>query len=237
MKSLDHFDYEEEDVTYFSDQIKNISPDIVCLQETHTNTSRAIATEIAREIGFEFVYNCPISTSHIDSRYRLGMAVLSKVDLKGNDVTNYPYPDFPLFFKDGRPAAVHQKGVQILMYDNLTIANTQMLPLPVFGKTYEEDEGAVLAQKIDELLSTIMKQPLIFCGDFNFDEPQVIYPKTYKAYGLEDALPDTLTRPNKEELKKRPDHILYSSDIVCTGAKVVTVQADHYLCYADFLYN
>jgi exonuclease III len=237
MKSLDHFDYEEEDITYFADQIKALSPDIVCLQETHTNAQRIIANEIARKAGFEYVYNHPVSPSHIDNSYRLGYAVLSKVELKDDGVTYYPYPDFPLFFSDGRPAEVHQKGVQLVVLNGLAIANTQMLPLPVFGKTYESGDGALLAQKIDASLSTALKQPLIFCGDFNFDEPQALYPKTYKAYGLRDALPDMLTRPNKEGLKKRPDHILYSSGVTCIDAKIVTVQADHYLCYADFSIN
>lgn len=237
MKSLDQFDYDHENIEYFTEQISAFSPDIVCLQEVHTNDDRSVAADIARLMGYEYVYNEVVSPSHIDDDYSLGLAILSREKLTSKKFIRYPYPDFPLYFADGRPAIVHHKGVQIAEWNGITIANTQMLPLPVFGKTYNEGEGAGLARKIDAQLMTLFTTPLIFCGDFNYDSPQLIYPGTYDKLTLGEALPSELTRPNRDGVKKTPDHILYSKELVVDHAKIMPVEADHYLCFAELTLN
>lgn len=233
MKSLDQFDYENEDISYFAEQIGKFSPDIVCLQESHTNAKRSVAAEIAQLMGYEYAYNEVVSPSHIDSDYSLGLAILSREKPISKRLIRYPYPDFPLYFLDGRPAEAHHKGAQVIECSGVVVANTQMLLLPVFGKTYDEGEGAGLARKIDDQLGASFTTPLIFCGDFNYDSPRAIYPNMYEKLTLSEALPDELTRPNKNGDKKTPDHILYSKELTVNDAKVVTVQADHYLCFAE----
>lgn len=232
MKSFDMFDYEGEDVAYFASQLGAQNPDIICLQETHSSSERSVAREIARRLGFEYVYEQPMSPSHIDPAYELGMAVLSKEELEPVVTFKVPYPSFPLAFSDGRPAAVHEKGVQVFMRGGVMIANLQLLPLTVFGARYDEGEGRELARQIEQTFLERLRAPLIFAGDFNFDSPRTVYPALYEAIGLEEALPSTTTRPNKEGAKKTPDHILYSKELAAAGGKVVKVQADHYLCTA-----
>jgi endonuclease/exonuclease/phosphatase family metal-dependent hydrolase len=234
MRSLDHFDYEEENPDYFADILRAADPDIILLQEVHSNHEHSVAKEIAALLGYENVYEQPMSPSHIDDAYQLGMAVLSKRPLEPLETLEYPYPHFPLFFSDGRPAAVHHKGAQLLMAGSVMIMNTQMLPLTVFGAHYEVGEGAVLAEKIQSALLDRLKRPVILGGDFNFNTPKAIYPHLYEQLQLHEALPDTLTRPNKEGMKQAPDHILYSEGITLVSSRVQEVQADHYLCVAEF---
>jgi endonuclease/exonuclease/phosphatase family metal-dependent hydrolase len=233
MKSFDRFDYSDEDTIYFADCLKGINPDIVCLQEVHSNAEYSTASDIARQLGFLYVYDIQASPSHIDSSFNLGNAILSKYELSFVGNVQYPYPEFDLFFKDGRPAAVHHKMVQIYMLDDTMIANTQMLPLGVFGENYSVGNGAGLARQIDNVLYEKLSTPIVFCGDFNFNTPKDIYPNTYKKLKLIEGLPETLTRPNAAGLKLNPDHIFISNDINVTSSDVITVQADHYLCYVD----
>ena len=234
MRSLDHFDYEKEDLGYFAGILQAADPDVVLLQEVHFGEDRSVARDLAALLGYENVYEQPISPSHIDENYQLGMAVLSKDPLEPLDTLEYTYPHFPLFFSDGRPASVHHKGAQRLMMGDIMIVNTQMLPLPVFGARYDQGEGNVLAGKIDSALVESLKAPLIFGGDFNFDTPHTIYPRLYDQLRLREALPDELTRPNKENQKKTPDHILYSDGLTLVDSRVQPVRADHYLCVAEF---
>jgi endonuclease/exonuclease/phosphatase family metal-dependent hydrolase len=234
MRSLDHFDYEKEDLTYFADALRTADPDIILLQEVHSNADRSVATDLAVLLGYENVYSQAVSPSHIDAEYRLGLAVLSKEPLEQLDFVEYAYPHFPLSFSDGRPAVVHHKGAQLLMAGDVMIANTQMLPLTVFGAHYDEGEGKVLAGRIDQLLEARLRTPVIFGGDFNFDTPSAIYPGLYAKLKLHEALPNELTRPNKEGVKKTPDHILYSEGLVLASSRIQEVQADHYLCIAEF---
>lgn len=235
MRSLDHFDYEDEDLGYFADELSTADPDIVLLQEVHFNKNRSVARELAGLLGYEYCYEQPMSPSHVDEHYQLGMAVLSRMPLKPLGTVQYPYPHFPLFFSDGRPAVVHHKGAQVFDFGGLMIANTQMLPLTVFGARYDEGEGKVLAQGIEASLLENLKTPVIFGGDFNFDSPKSIYPNLYDQLRFREALPDELTRPNKENIKKTPDHIVYSDGLTLAGSYVKPVRADHYLCVAEFL--
>lgn len=233
MKSFERFDYTGEDIEYFVSCLRGLDPDIVCLQETHTNGVRSIASEIANSLALPHIYEAVVSDSHIDGSFRLGNAILSKYPLVHIADKYYPYPDFDLYFKDGSPAVCHEKMVQIYTLNDLTIANTQMLPLGVFSKSYTEGDGRKLAEEIDETLSQNLSSPLVFCGDFNFNNPKDIYPITYKKFQLAEALPNKLTRPNEKGVKLTPDHILISDGIKLLDADVMEVMADHYLCYAD----
>ena len=37
------FDYADEDINYFADELRKINPDVICLQETHMNDERSVA--------------------------------------------------------------------------------------------------------------------------------------------------------------------------------------------------
>lgn len=117
------------------------------------------------------------------------------------------------------------------------LANLQLLPLPLFGTDYDDGgRGAELAHHIDKVLGDSFSRPLIIGGDFNFNTPAKVFPQLFTDLSLHEALPDELTRPNKEGVKKTPDHLLYSDDLACVDSSVVPVQADHYLCVATFSY-
>jgi len=228
-------DYEGEDLEYFAGQLKAHNPDIVCLQESHTNSERSIAAELAALLGYGYVYNQPMSPSHVDAAFQLGTAILSKWPLEPSGTFNVPYPSFPLFFSDGRPAIVHEKGVQTFKLGDIMIANMQLLPIALFGAQYDDGaDGTALARSIELSLLEYLRTPLIFAGDFNFDTPQTVYANLYKTLSLHEALPSELTRPNKEGMKKTPDHLLYSDGLTLVDSKVVPVHADHYLCVATF---
>lgn len=233
IRSLKQFDYAEEDAAYFAEQLAALSPDIVCLQETHTSDQRSLAAEIAGKLGISYVYNRVVSKSHLDNDYRLGNAILSRHELHHVADATYPYPEFANFFPDGRPSQHHDKMVQIFELDGLTIANTQMLPIHIFGEQYDSGKGAELAAQIDETLCAHLHTPLVLCGDINFNTPADVYPLLYKKFALQEAPPDTVTRPNIEGAKKTPDHILVSRPMRILRSDVIIVEADHYLCFAE----
>jgi len=233
IKSLDMFDYEKENLSYFADMIRKYAPDVICLQETHSNESRSIASELAKLLHYEFVYENAASPSHIDESFMLGQAIISRIPLKNMRTIVYPYPTFPLLFSDGREAAHHDKILQIAQWGKVMIANTQMMPLKIFSEEYDTENGAGFSKEIDEVLTSSLDTPLIFCGDFNFNQPVNAFPKMYKKFSIANALPDSVTRPDTTE-KLAPDHILYSPELSIINAKVVETQTDHFLCFAEF---
>lgn len=233
MRSLDTFDYESQDTDYFADKLAELSPDVVCLQESHTSDKEIIAQAIAEKLGMTFVHNDVVSPSHIDSNYRLGNAIISRLPLVHKTDATYPYPDFANYFADGRPSVPHDKMIQIFEWAGVTIANTQMLPLTIFGHSYDRGEGRQLARQIEKILIKNLRAPLVLCGDLNHDQPAEIYPDLFSSLSLREALPDEMTRPNKENVKKTPDHILVTPECRIVDAKIVPVQADHFLGFAD----
>jgi endonuclease/exonuclease/phosphatase family metal-dependent hydrolase len=228
------FDYSGEDIVYFVDQLRRVSPDIICLQETHSNAKRVIAKEIAEALGLAYVYDAPVSSSHIDADYRLGNAIISRRPLKHVRDVTYPFPEYAMRFADGRPAQRHDKMMQIYELEGLQIINTQLLPLHIFGKDYRKNEGAELAAQIERLWRDNVHPPFIFCGDFNLpDRHGKIFPQFHMKFAYGEPLPPGPTRPDIPGILRETDCILTSTDILFGNSGILLVEADHYVCFAQ----
>lgn len=229
------FDYSGENLLYFADQLAQVNPDVVCMQETHINDQRSIAEEIAILLGYQHVFDTPMSPSHIDHEYNLGLAVISKNPFTSKTYHVYPYPLFPLVWpKTGIEANRHDKMLQVVGVDGINIANTHMQPLRLFQYSYGFSCGAVFARQMEQIMLRELSAPLVFCGDFNFDKIDEAYGRLFKKLGLREALPDETTRPYGDGRKSRSDHILHTPDFSPVSAAVIKTNTDHYMCVADF---
>jgi endonuclease/exonuclease/phosphatase family metal-dependent hydrolase len=237
VKSASHFDYNEEDVAYFARHLAETESDIICLQETHLNTDRSIAREIADKLGGYRCFETSVSKSHIDDDYQLGMAILSKIGLSNPENILFPKPDFDLYFKDGRPAEKHDKALQKATANGVNIANMQLLPIMVFGYTYLEGEGKKLAYIIDRLMTENLNPPVILCGDFGMSVKYAeTFPELFEKLKLQNSLPDVPTYHIPHELAKinAPDRIYYSTDTLeVIDSGVIVTETDHYLCWSE----
>ena len=238
VKSTGHFDYNPEDTSYFSDQLAELEPDVICLQETHTNEKRSVAAEIARELGGYHVFNSPLSPSHVDPAYKLGMAILTRKPFANERLHMYPSPEFELFFaSSGRKAIEHKKALQTVDYDGMQVANTHMLPLIIFGYDYREGRGKELAGKIERVIENNLSDRGVLCGDFGMSNGQFeVYRELMKKFQLENALPEKPTYHDASPIGglNAPDCMFYTAgtlEVVDSG--VVTTNTDHYLCWAE----
>jgi exonuclease III len=77
------FNYHEEDIDYFVDQLAKLNADVICLQESHTNDHRSLAEVIAKALGGYKVADAPLSPSHINPDYQLAIAILGKKSFAG----------------------------------------------------------------------------------------------------------------------------------------------------------
>ncbi|MDQ3099297.1 MAG: endonuclease/exonuclease/phosphatase family protein [bacterium] len=235
VKSGAMFDYESENLEYFANEIKKLDPDIVCLQENLLNKKRSVGKDISHLINVTNIYDTSANhiANHIDPEYELGMTILSKDPFENAKSTFYPNPSFPLLWKDGSEAAIHNKFMQEVAYNSITIINTQMLPIRIWGYNYSEEPGKSFSDAIQETFK-LSKLPLLFCGDFNTNDPQELYNHTFDKLGLKDALNSDETRPGTTEQFNKPDHIFYSPEFKLIKSEIVKTQTDHYLCFAEF---
>ena len=220
------FDYDTEDLPYFVTELRNIDPDIICFQETHVNDERSVGQEIADFLGQYHVSEMRTSSSHVDPSYQLGNAVLSKLTPTGYTAAIYSYPDFPLFLPDGTPDRHHDKGFQVVQFPFGTIMNTHTMPLKFLGTPYDTPNGKAFAQEMQQQLLRHAKAPLVFCGDLNFNNAELLYSELLK--DMHSVLPDAPTRPGG----KKSDYIFASTEFIVLDSDIVQTNTDHYLCWA-----
>ena len=225
------FDYDTEDLPYFATELHNISPDIICFQETHVNDERSVGQEIADLLGQYHVNEMRTSSSHVDPSYQLGNAVLSKPTPTRYTAAIYPYPAFPLFLPDGIPDRHHDKGFQVVQFPFGTIMNTHTMPLRFLGTPYDTPNGLSFAHEMEKQLLTHALHPLIFCGDFNFNNASILYPELLK--DMKSVLPDAPTRPGG----KKSDYIFVSAEFTILDSGIIQTNTDHYLCWAKLSIN
>jgi endonuclease/exonuclease/phosphatase family metal-dependent hydrolase len=219
----EQFAYNPEDIAYFINELKDLAPDIICLQETHLNNERSIAHEIAGELGGLFCFEQDNSPSHIDPEYRLGNAVLSKYSFKKKGNFTLPNPNFPLKLPNEQER--HNKGFQVVEFDFGSLVNIQMLPLSFLGTPYDSDDGKTFAKEMEDYMNLECASAHIICGDFNYKAASDLYSNLLS--GMIDTLPKAPTRPGE----KKTDYIFCRNEIKVLDAGIINTKTDHYLCW------
>lgn len=144
INSTDLFDYDKENLDYFAGQLRALDPDIICLQESHTNDTDVLAKRLADQFGMRHVFDAPRSPSHIDERYQLANAILAKSPIEQRQHVRLPDPPFELYFQSGEKAKLFPTYVQIARVGGVTIANTHLQPLHLFGHVWNKDQGGYM---------------------------------------------------------------------------------------------
>lgn len=228
--SANKFDYsKEEEIDYFADQLNLLKLDVVCLQESHANTTDSLSVRLSELIGMPHVSETRGCPSHIDPAYRLTTAIMAKEPFTKEKAYLLPHPPADLKY-EGRIVPPYDRYAQTVSFARCTIANIHTEPLAGFGLNYESGEGNALAQEIDGILSDNLARPLLFAADFNMMDLSRTLPTLIGTFDLHEALPDEPTKPSG----KRPDHILYSPEWRILDSGVVRTQSDHYLCWGEF---
>ncbi len=212
--------------------LKTLDADVVCIQENHSNSERSVAREISRALGDYECFEVDVSRSHVDELYRLGNAILSKKKPQQQKSVLFPYPSFPLYLPDNKPAHHDDKGFQFAQFDDLRVMNLHTLPLKFLGTSYDTPLGKSYISEMERSLEPYMRAPLLLCGDMNTAHAKTLYGEFFEKYAMTNALPDLPTRPNE----KRSDYIFYTNDLVLNDSGIIQTNTDHYLCFARFAF-
>jgi endonuclease/exonuclease/phosphatase family metal-dependent hydrolase len=225
---------DRENLSYFVKQLKALNADIICLQEIHTNANRSQTQLIAEALGYPHTFETIASDSHIDPAYKLANAVISKQPFKDAKAVCLPRPEFlqglPLL-PNGQRAEIHDKYMQVVKFENFTLANIHTLPLHVLGASYDSDDGRIFAKEVEKVMLEHLSAPLIFCGDFNYSGIQNLYPNLFDKLNLLDTLPDEPSVPNSNI---RIDCVLISkNDFPFIDSSIHPTMADHFPCVLE----
>lgn len=230
IKSANTFDYDKENLAYFAENLKDFDLDIVCLQESHTKEDDVVSNRLAELLGFPFVFDSPRSPSHIDEKYQLSNAIISRYPIEETRNVLLPDPFFELYFQDGRKARLFRTYIQIAKIQGINFANTHLQPLHIFGYAWSKGEGGQLASDTDKVFINNLSVPLVCMGDFNDPHLEKDFPGFIESFELKFALDDQPTQIKGEKV----DYILYSPEFTVRKAEVIkTNKSDHYLCLAE----
>jgi endonuclease/exonuclease/phosphatase family metal-dependent hydrolase len=225
------FDYDQEDLAYFAEQLKKLNLDVICLQESHTNSKRVTSKLLAEMLGLPFVFDSPRSPSHISKGYKLANAIISRHPIEDTKHILLPQPPFELYFQNGKKAKLFQTYIQKVQIRGVTFANTHLQPLHLFGYSWSDGEGQKLARNTENvLLKNLRTTPLIFAGDFNAPNLLADFPLLTKSLLLKAALHEQPT----ETKGMKMDYILCSPEFEVKSSDVIkTDKSDHYLGWTE----
>lgn len=230
-------EYEKLDVSYVLNVIRNIDPDICCLQEVHINEELNQAEKIAKELGFYSVYDS-YDDSHIEVGQKLSQAVLSKYKINNHDFKLFHNPLWEFIDSVGQRRVSHYKGITSceieLPVGLITVQTLHLIPFRIFGKEPLSDESRLVKESIDSLINSYSGKSIV-CGDFN-------YSKEVKS--LKDFLPNTFMSGFSETPLNVPttprggyyDRILYKGSLYKDVTVFNDVKTDHYPVVASFEY-
>src|SRR3989338_9456032 len=100
----DAISYDEENLEYFIEKLRDENADIVVLQEAHTPLAKeelAQSEIIAKQLGYSFTANHPYGRSHIKSGQQLSLSTLSKFPIIHSNFHKIPNPGLSIVRPNG----------------------------------------------------------------------------------------------------------------------------------------
>lgn len=212
-------------------------PNIVSLQETHTNSTLSQAQTLATTLNFSCI-NDPLDQSHIEADQELGQAILSNFPIKNHTFQLFDNPNFAVVLPKGTHLNSHNKGLttaEIVLPNKKTllVLTLQLLPLHIFGIDAQSLQAKPVLHNVETLICKSVKNADHFLvqGDFNFDCDSLIdiLPGIFAA-GVHEVPLASPTTPRG----RKSDHIIYKGLKLVSSTIETQIPTDHYPVSAEF---
>lgn len=223
-----------DNLEYIIEKIKELEPDIVTLQETHSNPDRIQAKIIAEKTGLPFWINDEYDDSHIDRTQRLCQSVLSKYPITQHVFSFFLNPHFKITSENGENWTSHDKGYTSIVLNTgntkLNVGTLHCIPFKVFAVEYSDPKVIDVLKDIEEKILTKKEECLLLQGDFNLSDSSL---KKYFPKLLETVTEIESSDPTTPK-GRIYDHVLYKNITLRSHKVISDVLTDHYLVYSEF---
>jgi endonuclease/exonuclease/phosphatase family protein len=227
--------YSQDGMQHIIAFLEDLSPDIITLQEVHSDNILNQADYIAQKLGLDYCVSDFFADSHLQDGQRLGNAIISKYPI--NDASSRLFLNLnrQMTAEDGSIWQMHDKGYTRCVIDlgqkAVETTTMQLAPLRKFGIAYDSDEGRrFLADVQSKLLSRAAYQ--LIQADFNLDMPLLALAlPTLVDDGLDEIPQEDVTTPRN----RRYDHVLYRGMNPIGSDVDMSVLTDHYPVITRFL--
>jgi len=226
--------YNSDGLAEIIELLRNLKPDIITLQEIHSDKKTNQAEIIANALGLEYVISDFYADSHIEDGQSLGQAILSRFPITNHTFELFFNPFYETIWEDGSKAISHDKGVTKctvnVMGSSLDIKTLHLIPFRRFNiDPQSNDAGAVLDDVQHKLKND--SQSLLVQGDFNLDfsSLKAILPTFMQ--NMEEVIQNQPTTPNGRKL----DHIVFRGLSLEKSSALDSVLTDHYPVVTNFV--
>ncbi|KKW42608.1 MAG: hypothetical protein UY92_C0005G0030 [Candidatus Magasanikbacteria bacterium GW2011_GWA2_56_11] len=228
--------YVIDDQGYYAARLKAYVPDIVALQETHTDETEEVSGQIsyfADQLGLPYFINVPFSPSHIEAGKKLGNAILSRWPLSATSFEVFFNPRPQRVLDSGEIAVAHDKGVVRAVLDvdgqALEVMSVHLMPFHRFNFDLFAPEQLSF---IEDMAGKIKPKEMraLIQGDFNLDCPSLgaLIPQFVETVSEVALVEPTFCRGG------RFDHILYRGLYHVSTEIDRRALSDHYPLYSEF---
>lgn len=218
--------------------LKIYNPDIVTIQECHTDNNRKQAEVIAKGLGLEYFVNDIYDKSHLEEGQGLSQAIISRFPIQNKKFSFFTNPKFEIIGPDGKQWVSHDKGVTSCVLNitddtSLNIKASHAIPFGRFQVDPFADEALDLRRDMTEKL-----QPdadlFLYQGDLNFNDYSIkkFLPDLFRD-GLEEVVLSEPTTPKG----RKYDHILFKNLKHVKSSVNSSVLTDHFPIYSEFEMN
>lgn len=206
---------------YIVNIIKTTKVEIICFQEAiiKSNKLPSIASYIKRNTDLKYSIEFELSDSHINIGSRMGVVICSKYKIDNSTTILLDNPNFIYSINENTTYYSHDKGFVVANIKNYNIITGHCLPFHVFKKNPLNYLN--IFKKADELFVNFFEKNrnIILCGDFNYDNINILFPKTMK------NCTDLIDCPTRKD--RQLDHFAISNNLKCTYKNISENVFDH----------
>ena len=201
--------------------------DVVCLDESVIKSPvlPSIKNYITEKTDLKYATELELSDSHINIGSRMGITVCSKFKLENIESYLLKNPNIKYKKSENVTYYSHDKGYIGCTINGIRIVTAFCLPFHYF-KRDAKDFKYIYDELDDYVVSEYNKNKnLIFCGDLNYENIDLLFPKT-----LNIATNYINVPTHKEDIQ---DRIIISNKINPKSIKVLHNFSDHKICIAE----
>ena len=232
---MDPLVYKHDALGALIDVLKKHNPDIITIQESHTDDGANQAAIIAKELGLEFVANDVYDESHLEPGQGLSQAVISRFPIKNHSFLMFYNPHLETLSPTGERWLSHDKGVTTCLVDlgngiTMNVKTSHSFPYRRFHiEPFDEKLIPLRADMAEKLKPD--SDIYLYKGDLNYNE-----------YSVEPLLPDLIKDGIKEVILSEPttpkgrkyDHVIYKGIRHINSVVINDTLTDHFPIYSEF---
>ncbi|MDD5146880.1 MAG: endonuclease/exonuclease/phosphatase family protein [Candidatus Pacebacteria bacterium] len=232
---MDPLVYRFDALAKIIDILKEYNPDIITIQESHSDENSSQAEVIAKSLGLDYVADDVYEESHIESEKGLDQAIISRFPIEKHNFTFFYNPKLETLGPKGEHWVSHEKGVTSCL---IKLGHDLILNMKTSHSfPYRRFNVEPLSEQMLELRGDMAEKlkpeavTYLYQGDLNYNE-----------FSLQSLLPELLQNGVQEVILNEPttpkgrkyDHVVYRGLRHLSSKVVSSVLTDHFPIISEF---